>query len=159
MELTVADRHRLPDDTLVAEARARVSAFLRILGVRDPAELAALAERCVQHARKRVGDAAGDELNRRALEEARRQHDRWLERNLRLASHPSAQELGRGRTAKLLGGPTLQLPDLRLDVDLTPEQQAVTRSVFPNPTPPEAPLPMPKQALTFVAFGAALEDE
>jgi hypothetical protein len=161
MEPTLAPtspQNHAQDDELGAEAHRRVTAFLRVLGVREDADLKMLADHCLRRARQRVRDAAGDELNRRALEEARRQHDRWLQHNLKLSAHPSAQELGKGRTSKLLGGPPLGLKDLQIAKALTAAEQQELRAVFPTPTPPEAPLPMPKQHLTFFAFGTAIID-
>lgn len=117
-----------------AEAHARVMAYLKALGHGDPAERAALATRCVERARQRVRHP--DELGRRAIEEARRAHDGWLQRAFGLPPGASPQQLGRARAALLAeaGHPGLG-------------EAAWAAREYPQATPPEAPLDMPEQAL------------
>lgn len=139
-----------------SEAADRVVALLRVLGLREPQQLQALAEQCVQRARLRVRERSSDELNRRALEEARRHHDRWLARSLGRPQSPSPQDLGRVRTALLLAHPEI---GKHYGGELGETETRALRGAFPQPTPPEAPLAMSIQRIEFVAMATAGGEE
>jgi len=134
------------------EALERVSTYLRQLGLQDDQNLRMLAEGCVQRARLRVRENAGEELNRRALEEARRHHDRWLRRALSLSDQPTQQELGRARAALLLSGIAIDTDTWHHANHLAVAEQLNLRAAFPQAIPSESPLSMPEQAIEFVSL-------
>ncbi len=126
-------------DETALEAERRVVAYLKQLRHGDTAEREALARESVERARLRARQP--DELCRRAIEEARRRHDGWLQRSFGLPRSPSPQQLGRARAALLTeeaesraGASEAALP-------------AARERIFPQATPPEAPLDMPEQDL------------
>jgi len=139
--------------------RERVIAYLRQLGLQDEQNLVMVAEGCIQRARLRVRLDAGEEFNRRALEEAKRYHDRWLKRAFSLSDQPSQQELGRARAALLLSGIAIDLDAWHHANHLAIAERLDLRAAFPQATPPEAPLAMPVQRLEFVALQGTEADE
>ncbi len=130
------------------EARQRVTAYLRSLGLQDGPELQQLIEECLHQARLKVAKRAGEEFSRRAIEAAKRRYEQWLTQAVQFKKPLPPQGLARVQTslqanlARLGGG-------LRFGEPLSPEQIETLRSGCPQATPRETPLAMPVQKLKF----------
>lgn len=128
--------------------RATVAAYWRDLGLRD----AGLVDRLVEECLERAGRAPAEELERRALEEARRRYDHVLAGALGLAHGHDRQALAAARAACLFGGAGLDIDSLFAPGDGAAEWGARLRAVLPRSTPPEDHLPMPPAPLRFWLF-------
>lgn len=138
------------DRQALEEAEMRIRCLFRRLGLEDPQSLDILVHDCMQRARKRAQDQ--EELPRRAVEEARRRYDLWLGRALEPLPDRSLQELARARAALLLGPRLGSAEGLLPGKGLSLPVREALRAVFPQPVPPEAPVAMPAQAISFVSF-------
>ncbi len=129
--------------------KEQVSAYLRTLGLRDPALIKAVTGACLQRASRRAAPGAHHELLRRALEEAQRRFDGALGQALNLQGSKSPHALAAARAVLLL-------EDTEVDADALMRGQqdlsGVTSSIcsrLPQATPPESRLPMHEQPLSF----------
>jgi uncharacterized protein (DUF2236 family) len=123
---------------------ARLDAYWRALGVRDPTQIAALSEQALRRAAESPEPAGLDSLAR-ALAAASELLDDWLARTLDLP-RPS-RELAAARAALLSGA----VPDWPTALFAPPGEadtllDALRRAVA-EPTPPPTPGAMPAQRI------------
>lgn len=132
-------------DSLVdMEVVAQVAAYLRRLGFQDEQCIQALAYGCVQEAGKAV---TGGKINQRALKETWKCLDKALSRCLKLDPYVDYVEVARARAALLLGKGAPYLDVLFREGSIALQTGEALRASLPQAIPPEAPLPMPEQAL------------
>lgn len=132
-------------DSLVdTEVVAQVAAYLRRLGFQDEQCIQALAYGCVQEASKSI---TGGKINQRALKETWKCLDKALSRCLKLDPYADHLEVARARAALLLGKGAPYLEVLFREDSIALQTGEALRASLPQAMPPEAPLPMPEQAL------------
>lgn len=138
------------DRQVLEEAQMRIRQLFRRLGLGDPQGVEILIHDCLQRARLRAQDA--EDLPRRAVEEAQRRYDLWLQRALELAPTLSAQELRRARAAVLYSALPGVADGLSPGKTFTGDEREALRAAFPQPLPHDAPVAMSPQALSFLSF-------
>jgi hypothetical protein len=141
---------RTLSDDCARKIKPRLFAYLDRLGVRDPALREDLADESLLRAHRKVAPGCDEELLRRALEELQRRFDGALARTLGLSGNRDAQTIAAARAALLLDG-SLRSKTERLlhgseDLPAVAEQ---LRAAIPRSTPPEAPLAMDDQIISF----------
>ncbi|HYE35060.1 hypothetical protein [Methylocaldum sp.] len=127
-------------------------AYLRSLGLSQQSLVDELADDCLNRAQRRVGRGAGDELLRRAVEEAQRRFDHALARTMRLSPSKDTHPIAAARAALLLTGSPLAGDALFGNPDQSPESGEMLREILPRPTPPEDHISMAEQPLRFWLF-------
>jgi hypothetical protein len=133
------------------EAKQRLTAYLRSMGLQDGLELEQLIEECLHQTRLKVSNQAGEEFCRRAIEAAKRRYEQWLIQAVQLKKTPPPQGLARVQTS-LQANLTRLGGKLRFGEPLSPEQIETLRSGCPQATPQETPLDMPVQKLKFFSL-------
>lgn len=138
---------------LSANIEARVSAYLKRLGLQDPALTRQLAEECLERARRRAAPGSESELLRRSLEEAQRRFNQALSTALGINKvEDDERPLAAARAAFLLRGQALPADELFRDPVHAQEWAGAVSSALPNATPPESPLEMHAHPLRFWLF-------
>jgi|GEM_PF-557244 len=132
--------------------KERVVAYLQNLGLSRQDLIENLADDCLNRARRRVGRGAGDELLKRAVEEAQRRFDHALARAMRLSPSKDPHPIAAARAALLLMSSPSVDDALFGNPDPSSETGEMLREILPRPTPPEDPVPMAEQPLRFWLF-------
>ena len=138
---------RQPQHPSIDAVGKRVTAYFRQLGVKDEQLLESLSQECLHRAiRKLAPTVPQEELLRRALEEAQRRFDHALAHALNLPN-PDFHSTASAEAALLLGGDSS-------DFLFSPKDEPAERidrlnKALPYPTPPETPLGMEAQPISF----------
>ena len=140
-------------DEVSATVRARVSAYWRRLGLKDPVLIDGLSHDCLQRARRLVVKDDLDALLRRAIEEAQRRFDHALASAMELPPSNDPQPLATARAALLLSGEGAET--LFRHDESTRQLKERLSARLPMPIPPEAPRTMRPVAIDFWLFDSA----
>jgi hypothetical protein len=132
--------------------KERVVAYLQSLGLSRQDLIEDLADDCLNRARRRVGRGAGDELLKRAIEEAQRRFDHALARAMRLSPSKDPHPIAAARAAMLLSNGPSAGDTLFGNPEPPSETGEMLKEILPRPTPPEDPVPMAEQPLRFWLF-------
>ncbi|MBP1148249.1 MULTISPECIES: hypothetical protein [Methylocaldum] len=149
--ITSGDADSAPQSWLPG-IKERVVAYLQSLGLSRQDLIENLADDCLNRARRRVGRGAGDELLKRAIEEAQRRFDHALARAMRLSPSKDPHPIAAARAALLLTGCPSASDALFGNPDPPSETGEMLREILPRPTPPEDSVPMAEQPLRFWLF-------
>lgn len=142
------------DQDAIDFVKARVITYLGTLGLRDAASMDKLSEECLQRARRRAAPGDRDELLRRALEEAQRRFEAAIARLMGVSGIKDFHIVAASRAALLLGGAS----DICIDslmhgfedqAESAARVNAWLKAALPQPTPPEASLPMHEHPISF----------
>lgn len=139
-------------DRAPASVRSRLTDYLQRLGVGSPQLLDALASHCLSRARKRSPAGSGEELLRRAIEEAQNRMDFGLARLLGLNPTRDAHTIAGARAALLMCRRRQSTDFVFTPDEPDPERLARLQAALPVATPPESPRPMMPQKLQFRFF-------
>lgn len=151
MERAVTEQPETGEAKPAPELIARIEAYWRQLGLKDPVLIGSLAHDCLHRARRLIGRPDDGELLRRALEEAQRRFDHALANAMGMPPSNDPQPLAAARAALLLSpewsGDTLFRHD-----ETTRQLAESLRSVLPVSVPDESHLTMKTVPLDFWLF-------
>lgn len=152
MSAAIAKTSWSEHEPIVESVRRSLHDYLRVLGLRGEPLLNAFATECLQVARRRVGPGSGDELLRRAIEEAQRRFDTALAHRLGFSMTRDQHQIAGARAALLMCRPCPSSDFLFESGEADPALLARLKACAPVATPPEVPRPMAPQKLEFFLF-------
>jgi hypothetical protein len=139
-------------EPVIESVRSELCDYLRALGIRGEPLLSKFATECLQVARRRVGPGSGDELLRRAIEEAQRRFDAAIAHLLGLSVTRDQHQVAGARAALLMCGLASSSELLFEPGEADPDLIARLKNCAPVATPAEALRPMVPQKLEFFLF-------